>query len=296
MISAHDLSPAQLAALLAFHADAGVEWLLEEEPVDRFAEFEAMKAARSNARTATASNRAEAPATQPAARQTAAAAPPQSRENRAPAPAVSAPAVAIPDAQAIEEARFAAESARSLAELRVAMEGFAGCNLRNSARNLVFAEGDSASGIIVVGPMPYADDDRDGQPFAGRLGEMLTRMLAGIGLARENVLLSNVVPWRPPGNRVPTAREADICRPFIERQIALAEPNHLLLLGNFTARFFFGGSDTIHQLRGEWRELPIGGITVPTLATLHPQDLVTAPVNKRFAWQDLLAFKARIHG
>ncbi|WVT74259.1 uracil-DNA glycosylase [Sinorhizobium chiapasense] len=296
MISAHDLSPAELAALLAFHADAGVEWLLEEEPVDRFAEFEAMKAARGSARASAASSRAEAPPAQPAARQTAAAAPAPSRENRAPAPAASAPAVAIPDAQAIEEARFAAESARSLAELKVAMEGFAGCNLRNSARNLVFAEGDPASGIMVVGPMPYADDDRDGQPFAGRLGEMLTRMLAGIGLARESVLLSNVVPWRPPGNRVPTAREADICRPFIERQIALAEPRHLLLLGNFTARFFFGGNDTIHQLRGEWRELPIGGITVPTLATLHPQDLVTAPVNKRFVWQDLLAFKARIHG
>lgn len=298
MISAHDLSPAQLAALLAFHADAGVEWLLEEEPVDRFAEFEAMKAARGNARAPAANNRAETPASQVPARQ-AVAAPPAStpsRENRAPASAASAPAVAIPDAQAIEEARFAAESARSLAELRLAMEGFAGCNLRNSARNLVFAEGDPANGIMIVGPMPYADDDRDGQPFAGRLGEMLTRMLAGIGLTRESVLLSNVVPWRPPGNRVPTAREADICRPFIERQIALAEPRHLLLLGNFTARFFFGGNDTIHQLRGEWRELPIGGITVPTLATLHPQDLVTAPVNKRFAWQDLLAFKARIQG
>ncbi|MBZ7920920.1 uracil-DNA glycosylase [Ensifer adhaerens] len=294
MISAHDLSPAQLAALLAFHADAGVEWLLEEEPVDRFAEFEAMKAARGNARAAAVSSRAEAPAAQPAARQPATAAAPA--PSRAPAPAANAPAVAIPDAQAIEEARFAAESARSLAELRVAMEGFAGCNLRNSARNLVFAEGDPASGIMIVGPMPYADDDRDGQPFAGRLGEMLTRMLSGIGLARETVLLSNVVPWRPPGNRVPTAREADICRPFIERQIALAEPKHLLLLGNFTARFFLGGSDTIHQLRGEWRELAIGGITVPTLATLHPQDLVTAPVNKRFAWQDLLAFKARIQG
>jgi DNA polymerase len=294
MISAHDLSPAQLAALLAFHADAGVEWLLEEEPVDRFAEFEAMKAARGNARAAAVSNRAEAPAAQPSARQAATAAAPA--PSRAPAPAANAPAVAIPDAQAIEEARFAAESARSLAELRVAMEGFAGCNLRNSARNLVFAKGDPASGIMIVGPMPYADDDRDGQPFAGRLGEMLTRMLSGIGLARENVLLSKVVPWRPPGNRVPTAREADICRPFIERQIALAEPKHLLLLGNFTARFFLGGSDTIHQLRGEWRELAIGGINVPTLATLHPQDLVTAPVNKRFAWQDLLAFKARIHG
>ncbi len=294
MISAHDLSPAQLAALLAFHADAGVEWLMEEEPVDRFAEFEAMKAARGNARAAAVSSRAETPAAQPSARQAATTAAPA--PSRAPAPAANAPAVAIPDAQAIEEARFAAESARSLAELRVAMEGFAGCNLRNSARNLVFAEGDPASGIMIIGPMPYADDDRDGQPFAGRLGEMLTRMLSGIGLARENVLLSNVVPWRPPGNRVPTAREADICRPFIERQIALAEPKHLLLLGNFTARFFLGGSDTIHQLRGEWRELTIGGINVPTLATLHPQDLVTAPVNKRFAWQDLLAFKARIHG
>ncbi|MFK0275054.1 uracil-DNA glycosylase family protein [Ensifer sp. NPDC090286] len=294
MISAHDLSPAQLAALLAFHGDAGVEWLLEEEPVDRFAEFEAMKAARGSARATVTSNRAEAPASQPAARQTPAAAAPT--PSRAAAPVANAPAVAIPDAQAIEEARFAAESARSLAELRTAMEGFAGCNLRNSARNLVFAEGDAASGIMIVGPMPYADDDRDGQPFAGRLGEMLTRMIAGIGLTREGVLLSNVVPWRPPGNRVPTAREADICRPFIERQIALAEPKHLLLLGNFTARFFFGGNDTIHQLRGEWRELAIGGINVPTLATLHPQDLVTAPINKRFVWQDLLAFKARIHG
>lgn len=163
MISANDLSPAQLAALLAFHGDAGVEWLLEEEPVDRFAEFEAMKAARGNARVAATSNRAEAPASQPTARQTAAAAAPT--PSRAPAPVANAPAVAIPDAQAIEEARFAAETARSLAKLRVAMEGFAGCNLRNSARNLVFAEGDPASGIMIVGPMPYADDDRDGQPL-----------------------------------------------------------------------------------------------------------------------------------
>ncbi|HEV7310555.1 uracil-DNA glycosylase [Ensifer sp.] len=297
MISAQDLSPSALAALLAFHADAGVEWLLEEEPVDRFAEFEAMKAARGNGRAAaTGGGRAEA-VFQPAAPQaTVSPTPTQSRDVRPSLPAASVPQVAIPDAQAIQEARFAAESARSLAELRVAMEGFAGCNLRNSARNLVFAEGDPASGIMIIGPMPYADDDRDGQPFAGRLGDMLTRMLAGIGLSRETVLLTNVVPWRPPGNRVPTAREADICRPFIERQIALAEPKQLMLLGNFTARFFLGGNDTIHQLRGEWRDLAIGGITVPTLATLHPQDLVTAPVNKRFAWQDLLAFKARIRG
>lgn len=294
MMPANDLSPAELAALLAFHADAGVEWLLEEEAVDRFAEFEAMKAKRAEARSVpqsapTGAGQRQVGGPQPAA-------PTPSRNTGPATPAASPPVVAIPDEQAVKEARFAAEAARSLPELRTAMESFNHCNLKNSARNLVFCEGDPASGIMIVGPMPYADDDRDGQPFAGRLGEMLERMLLGIGLARQDVLLTNVVPWRPPGNRVPSGREADICRPFIERQIALAEPKQLLLLGNFTARFFFGSADTIHQLRGEWRELSAGGHRVPALATLHPQDLVTAPINKRFAWQDLLVFKAKING
>ncbi|NRP71200.1 hypothetical protein ILFOPFJJ_02084 [Ensifer psoraleae] len=293
MIPANDLSPAELAALLAFHADAGVEWLLEDEAVDRLAEFETMKARRAEARGApqrpAGTGQSLAAGSQPAAST-------QSRNAVPAAPAASPPAVAVPDEQAVKEARFAAETARSLPELRTAMESFNYCNLKNSARNLVFAEGNPASGIMIVGPMPYPDDDRDGQPFAGKLGEMLERMLSGIGLAKQDVLLTNVVPWRPPGNRVPTAREADICRPFIERQIALAEPRQLLLLGNFTARFFFGGGDTIHQLRGEWREVSAGGHRVATLATLHPQDLVTAPVNKRLAWQDLLAFRARFSG
>ncbi len=292
MISANDLSPCELATLLAFHAEAGVEWLLEEEPVDRLAEFEAMKARRAEGRTA------------PQARQPAAGAQIRRAQSQAPAGRVrdaapvlvAPPIVAMPDEQAISEARFAAESARSLAELRSAMEAFAGCNLKISARNLVFAEGNAASGIMIIGPMPYGDDDRDARPFAGRHGDMLERMLAGIGLSRGDVLLSNAVPWRPPGNRVPSGREADICRPFIERQIALAEPRHVLLLGNFTARFFYGGSETIHQMRGQWRELAAGGHVAPAMATLHPQDLVTAPINKRFAWQDLLAFKARLGG
>ena len=294
MISANDLSPSQLAALLAFHAEAGVEWLLEEEPIDRLAEFEAMKAKRADARAAPQARQATLAETQggrvqPATRD-------KVRQALPAAPASVPPTVAIPDEQAVSEARFAAESARSLAELRTAMEAFTGCNLKNSARNLVFADGNAASGVMIVGPMPYAEDDRDGRPFAGRHGDMLERMLSGIGLSRPDLLLTNVVSWRPPGNRVPSGREADICRPFIERQIALAEPRHVLLLGNFTARFFFGTNETIHQTRGQWRELSAGGHLVPALATLHPQDLITAPINKRFAWQDLLAFKARITG
>jgi len=286
MISVQDLSPAELAALLHFHADAGVGWLLEEEPVDRFAEFEAMKAARQAGRPPQPS--VSSPASQAASqveRRSAASAAPPPLATRSPA---------IPDEQAIDQARFAAESARSLPELKAALEAFNGCNLKNSARSTLFASGNPESGIMVVGPMPGADDDREGAVFAGRSGQLLDRMLAAIGLGRDDILLTNVIPWRPPGNRAPSIPEVDICRPFIDRQIALAEPKILLLLGNFTARFFFGGNETIHALRGQWREIGVGSGAVPAIATLHPQDLLTAPINKRLAWQDLLAFRRRI--
>ena len=286
MNAARDLHPEQLRSLLQFYADAGVEWLLEEEAVDRIAEFEAMRAARG-----VPAQREAAPAPQQTNRQA-----PARQEQPRPAAPAPLPNVAIPDSQAVAEAEFAASSARTLEELRTAMEAFNGCNLKTSARCLIFADGNAKPSIMVIGAMPNADDDRDGQPFSGRQGAMLDRMLAGIGFARADLLLTNVVPWRPPGNRPPSQREADICRPFIERQIALAEPNHLLVLGNFAARFLFRSNDTIHQLRGEWREIAVSGRTIPAFATLHPQDLVTAPISKRLAWQDLLAFRAGLNG
>lgn len=291
MISASDLSPRQLAALLHFHADAGVEWLVEEEPVDRFAQFSAAQAARPANRQAepAPSRRPETPPEAGTATRTRAAA-----RNAPAAPPVPAAPVAIPDEQAVAEAQFAAESARTLDELKRAMEGFSACNLKHSARNTVFIDGNPASGIMVIGPMPNADDDRDGVPFSGRQGEMLERMLAGIGLQRGDVLLSNAIPWRPPGARTPSLRETRICRPFIERQIVLAEPKHVLVLGNFAARFFFGAKETIHDLRGTWRELKAGPVTAAAMPTFHPQDLMSAPAGKRLAWADLLAFKARI--
>lgn len=291
MIAAHDLSPAELAALLHFHADAGVDWLLEETPVDRFAEFAEARPARSaparevpeasRQMERPAERRADAPQRQAATRSTPVA--PAIQQN-----------VAMPDEQAVAAARFAAESARSLGELKTALEGFNGCNLKNSARNTIFTEGDPASAIMVIGPMPDADDDREGTPFAGKTGLLLERMLAAIGLERSAIMLGNVVPWRPPGNRPPTQAEMDICRPFIERQIALAEPKHLLLLGNFTARFFFGGTGTIHTMRGQWRDVAAGHLIVPALASLHPQELLNAPASKSLAWHDLLAFQAKI--
>ncbi|WFS01779.1 uracil-DNA glycosylase [Rhizobium tumorigenes] len=288
MISVQDLSPAELAALLHFHADAGINWMLEEDPVDRFAEFEALKAARQSGRPA------PAPSPTPVSQIANAAELRPSAQAVATAPPAAARAPAIPDEQAIDQARFAAESARSLPELKAALEAFNGCNLKNSARSTLFASGNPESGIMVIGPMPGADDDREGAVFAGRSGLLLDRMLASIGLDRNGILLTNVIPWRPPGNRAPSIPETDICRPFIERQLALAEPKVVLLLGNFTARFFFGGNETIHALRGHWREIGAGAGSVPAIATLHPQDLLTAPINKRLAWQDLLAFRRRI--
>lgn len=286
MTPAQDLSPGELAALLHFYADSGVEWLLEEEAVDRIAQFAEQKAERA----AQVRQRPAPPAT---GEQPRTATAPQSRNGQAASPRApaTAPSVAVPDADAVAAAKAAAEGARTLGELKTALDAFSGCNLKNGARSTVFASGNPSSGIMVIGPMPSADDDRDGEPFAGRQGQMLDRMLSSIGLSRETVLLTNVVPWRPPGNRQPSPPEIEICRPFIERQIALAEPTHMLLLGNFPARFFLDGDSTIFNLRGRWREVSVAGLRVQALASLHPQDLMTAPANKALAWQDLLLFR-----
>lgn len=292
MIQARDMTPAELAALLAFHAEAGVEWLVEEDPVDRIAAFQAEKAARqitqrqadvstskTSSRTAPARGAAAASERQPARAQ----------------PSQSSALPAIPDENAVAEARFAAESARSLAELKTAIEGFTSCNLKTSARSTITAEGAGTAGIMVIGPMPNADDDREGQAFSGRAGLLLDRMLAAIGQSRESVTITTVIPWRPPGDRMPSGPETAICRPFIERQIALAEPRLVLVLGNFAARFFFGETGTIHALRGKWREIGVGGHSVQAMATLHPQELLSAPASKALAWMDLLAFSERLN-
>ncbi|GGG00320.1 uracil-DNA glycosylase [Rhizobium wenxiniae] len=289
MNAASDLNPAELAALLHFYADAGVEWLVDDEPVDRIAQFEAQKAARAQAK-APASARERSPQDGASSASNGGSAPSRRPGAAAPPPATTAP-VSVPAGQAVEAARSAANGAGSLAELKTAIETFHGCNLKNSARSTVFASGDPTSGIAIIGPMPNADDDRDGAPFSGRAGDLLDRMLAAIGLSREGVLMTNVIPWRPPGNRMPSAAEMDICQPFIERQIMLARPKALLLLGNFPARFFIGGNGTIHTMRGKWQTVSFAGMEIPALATFHPQELLAIPANKALTWQDLLAFQ-----
>ncbi|KQW31106.1 DNA polymerase [Rhizobium sp. Root274] len=297
MIQTRDMTPAELAALLAFHAEAGVEWLLEDDPVDRIAAFAAEKAARQGGRSAAAPSAAgNTGGSAPVAGRSLAsrAAPADQRQQTRAQPSQSSALPAIPDENAVAEARFAAESARSLTELKTAIEGFASCNLKTSARSTITAAGTATSGIMVIGSMPSADDDREGLPFSGRAGLLLDRMLSAIGQSRESVLITTIIPWRPPGDRMPSAPETAICRPFIERQIALAEPRQILVLGNFAARFFFGETGTIHALRGKWRDIGSGGAALPAMATLHPQELLTAPASKALAWVDLMAFSERL--
>lgn len=282
MIENSQLAPAELAALLAFYAEAGVEFMLEDEPVDRFAEFERQKQARAQ--------RPAAPDAPAAARETPQ---PQPRSAAVAQPRATAP-ILLPDAEAIAEARRLALSARDMETLREAILGFEHCNLKRGAKQTLFASGNPETGIMVVGAVPGADEDRDGTPFAGKAGELLDRMLASIGLDRGKVMLVNALPWRPPGNRSPYAAEMEICKPFLERQIELCAPKAVLILGNFATRYLLDGNAAIHLARGQWRDLKAGEHIVPALPSLHPQDLLLAPANKRLAWQDLLRFRKRL--
>lgn len=282
MIEAAHLTAPELAALLHFHADAGVEWLVEDEAVDSFAVF-----AASRPQQAVASSAAPAPSS-PARPQ---------RQAQAPAPQASPAAqtgVVVPNEEAVLMARETAAAAHSLEELKAALCVFNGCNLRLSALSTIFASGGAASGLMIVGPMPEQDDEREGTAFSGPAGLLLERMIGAIGLTRETVLTTTLIPWRTPGNRPPLPHEIEICRPFIERQIELAAPRALLLLGNLTARTFFGANGNIHQLRGKWHELSFGSHAVPALASLHPSELVKAPRAKAQAWADLLALARRM--
>lgn len=285
MIDAAHLEAPELAALLHFYADAGVEWLVEEQAIDSFAAFAETRAAQTRpAPVATAPERPARPAT-PAKKSERATAPP---------PAAQTGTIVVPNEEAVALAREAATSAQTLDELKDRLTAFNGCNLRLSALSTIFASGGEQSGVMIVGPLPEPDDEREGIAFSGPPGALLQRMIGAIGLTRETVLTTTLIPWRTPGNRAPLPHEIDLCRPFIERQVELANPRALLLLGNLTARTFFGASGNIHQLRGQWRDLTFGSLVVPALATLHPSELAKAPRAKPQAWADLLSFAKRI--
>jgi uracil-DNA glycosylase family 4 len=187
-------------------------------------------------------------------------------------------------------ARALAQAATDLEKLRSSMAEFDGCALKRTAIQLVFADGVPGSRIMFVGEAPGEGEDRSGRPFVGRAGQLLDRMLGTIGLDRQNVYIANVVPWRPPGNRTPTSQETQICRPFIERQIDLADPEYLVCLGGSATRTLLGVHGGIMRARGSWLPYPRQtGRDIQALAMLHPAFLLRQPAHKRSAWADIRA-------
>jgi len=259
-----DPSHQDALALLSWQVELGADEAILEAPTDRFA--------------------LGAASARPAAPKPVAA-----------GPAPPAPSDRTPDAT--ERAAAAAGAAGDLPALCAALEAFEACPLKHSAKQVVFSDGDPAARVMIVGEAPGRQEDIEGKPFVGRAGQLLDRMLTAIGLSRRAsspdaaVYITNMLPWRPPQNRDPTAEELSMLGPFVRRHIELADPEVLVLMGNFACQGLIGRRG-ITRLRGTWAEV----LGRPALPMFHPAYLLRRPHEKAKAWADLLALQARLRG
>jgi uracil-DNA glycosylase len=282
---------AELAALLAWYRDMGVDHAVGETPIDWLSRGDqppgaAFKSVPHGKPPLAASNAAPARAA-PVRHERPMATPPSG---------ATRPFPATPPDAAVMSARTLAREAQTLPELQATLTAFDGCTLKATAKNLCFYRGAAQARLMCIGEAPGRDEDLQGRPFVGRAGQLLDKMLAAIGLSEQDVHITNIVYWRPPGNRTPTPQEAQVCRPFLERQVELVAPDVLVLLGGAAAKHVLEVPEGIMRIRGTLRELAIGSRTVRALATLHPAYLLRTPAAKRLAWRDLLTVKAALAG
>jgi DNA polymerase len=267
------MDPAEALALLSWQIEAGADEALEAMPVDRFAAPD----------------------------------PPAIRQARSVVPATANLAVEVPPitlrpgrpsvpASGDLTAYHAAQGAQSLEELRAALEAFDGCPLKATATNLVFSDGNPAARVMLIGEAPGADEDRVGRPFVGVSGQLLDRMLATVGFDRTRIYITNVLFWRPPGNRTPTPAEVAACLPFVERHVELVAPELLILAGNAAAKTLLLRNEGITRIHGKWFEYQTAGMPrpIPVMPIYHPAYLLRAPAQKRDAWRDLLQIQQRL--
>jgi DNA polymerase len=265
-----------LASLLKWYVDNGLDETIGEVPVDRFAP-------------------PPAPASVPAPvteRRPAAATPSRAASSLLP---VRAP-VPLESPQLVEDARELARRCGTIAELETAIRAFEGCALKRTAKNTVFADGVAGAPVMVVGEAPGGDEDRLGKPFVGVSGQLMDRMFDAIGMSRaRDLYITNILFWRPPGNRTPTLAEQAICLAFTRRHIELARPKVLLLAGGTAAKAVLDTTEGIMRLRGKWTSLRLDdGSELPTLPTFHPAYLLRTPASKRQSWSDLLALDKKL--
>jgi uracil-DNA glycosylase family 4 len=257
------------AQLLRWYVEMGADEAIGDQPVDRL---------------------------HPPARPAPPRAEPPSLAARLQAPPPPRP-VAAAESAGTAAAAAHANAAESLAALERAIGAFEGCALRLTATHTVFADGNPAAPLMLIGEAPGAEEDRLGKPFVGKSGQLLDRMLATIGIARATgACITNVLYWRPPGNRKPTPGEIAACLPFVRRHIALVRPRIVMLCGGTAASALLDTAEGITRLRGRWFELAVPGLDAPvaTIATYHPSYLLRSPERKREAWRDLLAVQARL--
>ncbi|MGI9386268.1 MAG: uracil-DNA glycosylase [Methyloligellaceae bacterium] len=259
------------AALLDWYRAMGVDEVIGDTEIDRFAESEAAKT-------------------------TAIIAPPQPVQESTPPPGSPRPGFAslAPD-EAVMDARERAGNAKTLDELERALAGFKGCPLSATAKNTCFRRGNDDARVMFIGEGPGRDEDLQGLPFVGRAGKLLDKMLAAISLTEDDVYITNIVYWRPPGNRTPTLQEVQACMPFLDRQVELLDPDYLVLIGGPASQNLLGAKEGIMRLRGKWRDCEIGGKVRQALPILHPAYLLRTPAAKRRAWRDLLTLKAALN-
>lgn len=270
-------SRAEIIDMLRQHVEAGCTDMLADAPVNH---FEAANAAQSAPPEISPSAPASAPPSAPTS------------EHAPVRPHVTPPQA--PDAAAPDTTELAAQ-AETLENLRDIINAFDGCALKKTAKNTVFCDGVEGAKIMLIGEAPGQDEDRQGKPFVGRSGQFLDTMLAAIGISRtENLYISNVVPWRPPGNRTPSADEIALCKPFIARHIALAKPDILILVGNISSKTLLQTETGITKLRGQWQNYEADGLSIPALPLLHPAYVLRRPETKADMWADLCQLQKRV--
>ena len=268
-----------LQDVLEWHLSIGVDETIADAPINRFDQAPSPAQPQTQA-PASVNVSANAPASTP---------PPSASPTQTQAPGPSGEA-------AIKSAFEMAEVASNVAELREALENFDGCALRKTATNLVFMDGDPHARLMFVGEAPGAEEDRQGVPFVGPSGKLLEKMLGSIGIERKDVMISNTVFWRPPGNRTPTPQETAVCMPFMERLIELVDPDILVTLGGPASKALLGEIQGVGRLRGRWFSFQSARMSHPVDATamFHPAYLLRTPNQKRPTWGDLLGIKEKL--
>ncbi|MGF7156775.1 uracil-DNA glycosylase [Bartonella heixiaziensis] len=258
--------------LLSFYKESGADAVLTDAPIDRFSQSASLE--KKTTQTVDISHNQQASQTI------------KLHHHLLPNPSI---------VQREPSATEIAKNANTLDELKSALLAFNGCSLKLTAKNTCFSDGTAGSALMLIGEAPGREEDMQGIPFVGKAGMLLNKILAAIGLTRQNVYITNTIPWRPPGNRTPTPREVALCRPFIERHIQLAKPRVLIALGGIATQFLTGTQNGIIRTRGKWHTY-VGEdeVEIPVMPTFHPAYLLRTPSQKKLTWIDFLEVKNRL--